>query len=126
MVALAGLNDERALPSLLTALDTDADVWRAIGAVGHLPQSAAELAPRLIRRLADVDHSREWADVSPVALASALAKLDDPAAVPALTEAAQAAVRHEHSRMAEPLPKALASFGPRAAAALDVVRPSLP
>ncbi|MFD3335961.1 HEAT repeat domain-containing protein [Streptomyces sp. NPDC058700] len=123
VVTLAGLKDERALPSLLTALDTDTDAWRALGAVGHLPQCAAELTPRLIRRLADVDHSREWPEVSPATLASALAKLGDPAAVPALTETLQAALRHKQGRTAEPVLKALASFGPRAASALDVVRP---
>ncbi|WP_435060428.1 HEAT repeat domain-containing protein [Streptomyces sp. bgisy060] len=123
VVALAGLGDERALPSLLTALDTDTDAWRAINAVGHLPQCAAELSPRLIRRLADVDHSSEWPDVSPATLASTLAKLQDPAAVPALTDALQAAVRHKQGRHAESVLKALASFGPRAASALDVVCP---
>ncbi|MFD4857709.1 HEAT repeat domain-containing protein [Streptomyces atratus] len=123
VVALAGLGDERALPSLLTALDTDTDAWRAMNAVGHLPQSAAELTPRLIRRLADVDHSREWPDVSPTTLASALAKLGDPVAVPALTAAVQAAVQHKQWPTAEPVLKALASFGTRAASALDTVRP---
>ncbi|MFD8013526.1 HEAT repeat domain-containing protein [Streptomyces sp. NPDC059762] len=123
VVALAALKDERALPSLLVALDTDTDSWRAMGAVGYLPQCAAELTPRLIRRLADVDHSREWPDVSPVTLACALAKLGDPAAVPALAEAVRAAVRHKQWRTAEPVLKALASFGPRAASALDAVSP---
>ncbi|MFE7111421.1 HEAT repeat domain-containing protein [Streptomyces sp. NPDC057575] len=123
VVALAGLGDERALPSLLTALDTDTDVWRAMNVVGHLPQSAAELTPRLVRRLADVDHSRAWPDVSPVTLASALAELGDPAAVPALTETVQAAVRHKQWPTAEPVLKALGSFGTRAASALIVVRP---
>ncbi|MFC9941773.1 HEAT repeat domain-containing protein [Streptomyces pratensis] len=123
VITLAGLKDERALPSLLTALDTDTDAWRALGAVGHLPQCAMELTPRLIRRLTDVDHSQEWPDVSPATLASALAKLGDPAAVPALAETVQAAVRHKQWRTAEPVLKALASFGPRAASALDVVRP---
>ncbi|MGW2282655.1 HEAT repeat domain-containing protein [Streptomyces sp. NPDC001770] len=123
VLALAGLKDERALPSLLTALDTDTDTWRALGAVGDLPQCAVELTPRLVRRLADVDHSQEWPDVSPATLASALAKLGDPAAVPALAEAVQSAVRHKHMRTAETVLKALASFGPRAASALDVVRP---
>jgi hypothetical protein len=123
VVALAGLKDERALPSLLVALDTDTDAWRAMGAVGHLPQCAAELTPRLIRRLANVDHSREWPDLSPTTLASALAKLGDPAAIPALAETVQAAVRHQQGRTAETALKALASFGPRAASALDVVRP---
>lgn len=122
VVALAGLKDERALPSLLTALDTDTDSWRALDAVGHLPQCAVELTPRLIRRLADIDHTREWPDVSPATLASALAQLGDPAAVPALAEAVQASVRHKQWRSAEAVLTALASFGPRAASALDVVR----
>ncbi|WOX19909.1 HEAT repeat domain-containing protein [Streptomyces solicathayae] len=123
VVALAGLGDGRALPSLLTALDTDTDTWLAMNAVGHMPQSAAELTPRLVRRLADVDHSREWPDVSPTALASALAKLGDPAAVPALAETIQAAVRHNQWPTAVPVLNALASFGTRAASALDTVRP---
>ena len=123
VVALARLGDERALRSLLTALDTDTDTWRAMQAVGHLPQSAAELTPRLVRRLTDIDHSREWPDVSAATLASALAKLGDPAAVPALAAAVQAAVRHQQGRAAETVLKALASFGTRAASVLDVVRP---
>ncbi|WP_052499812.1 HEAT repeat domain-containing protein [Streptomyces vietnamensis] len=122
VVALAGLGDERALPSLLTALDTDMDAWRAVNAAGHLPRAAAELTPRLVHRLADVDHSREWPDVGPTALASALAKLGDPAAVPALTDAVQAAVQHKQWSTAVPVLKALASFGTRAASALDTVR----
>ncbi|MFF5639515.1 HEAT repeat domain-containing protein [Streptomyces sp. NPDC012825] len=123
VVALAGLGDERALPSLLVALDTDTDVWRALGAVGHLPQCATQLTPRLIKRLADVDHCGDWPDVSPVTLASALAKLADPAAVPALTNALQAALQREQMHAIEPALKALASFGPRAASALTVIRP---
>jgi hypothetical protein len=122
VVALSQLGDERALPGLLTALDTGVDAWRAVNAAGHLPQGAAELTPRLVRLLADVDHSREWPDVSPTALASALAKLGDPAAVPVLTDTVQAAVRHEQWRTVVPVLKALASFGPRAVSALDTVR----
>ncbi|MFI8515652.1 HEAT repeat domain-containing protein [Streptomyces sp. NPDC085460] len=123
VVTLAGLADERALPSLLVALDTDTDAWRALNAVGHLPQCATELTPRLARRLADVDHSREWPDVSPATLASALAKLGDPAALPALTQTLQAALRHSKGSTAEAVLKALASFGPHAASALDMIRP---
>ncbi|MFE5974330.1 HEAT repeat domain-containing protein [Streptomyces sp. NPDC056460] len=123
VVTLAGLTDARALPSLLVALDTDTDAWRALNAVGHLPQCAAELTPRLARRLADVDHSREWPDVSPATLASALAELGDPAALPALTETLQVALKHQTGSTAESVLKALASFGPRAASALDMVRP---
>ncbi|MFG2645914.1 HEAT repeat domain-containing protein [Streptomyces sp. NPDC048370] len=123
VLALAQLGDERALPGLLTALDTGVDAWRAANAAGHLPQAAAELTPRLVRLLAAVDHSREWPDVSPPALASTLAKLGEPAAVPALADAVQAAVRHKQWRTVEPVLKALASFGTRAASALDTVRP---
>ncbi|MFC9825486.1 HEAT repeat domain-containing protein [Streptomyces erythrochromogenes] len=123
VLALAELGDERALPGLLTALDTGIDAWRAVNAAGHLPRAAAELTPRLIRLLADVDHSREWPDVGPTALASALAALGDAAAVPALTDAVRSAVRHGQWRTAAPVLTALAAFGTRAATALDVVRP---
>ncbi|MFC8492036.1 HEAT repeat domain-containing protein [Streptomyces sp. NPDC057235] len=123
VMALAGLSDERALPSLLLALDTDTDAWRALNAVGHLPQCATQLTPRLIDRLADADHSSHWPDISPATLTSALAKLADPAAVPALTNALQAALQRKQTHAAEPALKALASFGPRAASALNVIRP---
>ncbi|MFE4594124.1 HEAT repeat domain-containing protein [Streptomyces laurentii] len=123
VLALAGLGDERALPGLLTALDTGTDAWRAVNAAGRLPQCAAELAPRLILRLAEADYTREWPVISPPALMSALAKLGDPAAVPALADAVRGAVRHKQTCGAAPALDALASFGTRAAAALDVVRP---
>ncbi len=123
VLALAGLGDDRALPGLLTALDTGTDAWRAVNAAGHLPRAALELAPRLIRLLVDIDHSREWPTVGAPALASALAKLGDPAAVSALTDAVRAAVRHKQWRTAAPVLEALAKFGPHAAPALDTVRP---
>ncbi|MFB6559592.1 HEAT repeat domain-containing protein [Streptomyces sp. NPDC056400] len=123
VLALAHLGDERALPGLLTALDTSIDAWRAVNAAGHLPQAAAELTPRLIRRLADIDHSREWPDVSPTAIASALAALGDQTAVPALTDAVRSAVRHKQWRTAAPILKALSSFGTSAVTALGTVRP---
>ncbi|MFD7978736.1 HEAT repeat domain-containing protein [Streptomyces sp. NPDC059071] len=123
VLALAQLGDERAVPGLLTALDTGTDAWLAVNAAGHLPQAAAELTPRLIRRLADVDFSRAWPDISPTALASALAELGDTAAVPALTAAVSASVRHKQWSGAAHVLEALASFGTEAAFALDVVRP---
>ncbi|MFH8628019.1 HEAT repeat domain-containing protein [Streptomyces vietnamensis] len=123
VLALAGLGDHRALPGLLTALDTGTDAWRAVNAAGHLPQAATELVPRLIRRLADVDHSRDWPDLGAPALASALADLRDPAAVPALTDAVRAAVRHKQWRAAALVLEALTKFGPHAASALDAIRP---
>jgi hypothetical protein len=123
VLALAALGDERALPGLLTALDSDTDVWRAVNTVGRLPQCAAALAPRLVSRLAEADYTREWSAVSPPALMSALADLGDPVAVPALADAVRAAARHKQTCGAAPALHALASFGTRAAAALDVVRP---
>ncbi|MFF3083832.1 HEAT repeat domain-containing protein [Streptomyces nojiriensis] len=122
-LALAELGDERALPGLLTALETGIDAWRAVNAAGRLPRAAAELTPRLIRLLAGIDHSREWPDVSPASLASALAALGDPAAVPALTDALKAAVQRGQWHTAAPILKALASFGTRAVTALETVRP---
>ncbi|MFI0990747.1 HEAT repeat domain-containing protein [Streptomyces exfoliatus] len=123
VVALAGLGDVRALPSLLTALDTGTDAWRAVNVAGHLPQAAAELTPRLIRHLADIDPSLEQPGFGFTALTTALSRLGDPAAVPALTDALRAAVRHEQWHTAQAALKALASFGTRASSALDAVRP---
>ncbi|MER7756857.1 HEAT repeat domain-containing protein [Kitasatospora sp. NPDC097643] len=123
VTALARLGDERALPGLLTALDTDADAWRAVQAAGHLPQAAAELLPRLSRRLADADFSQDWYWSDACALVAALRRLGDPAAVPALTAAVTASVRHEQWRGAAAALDALAHFGTGAASALETVRP---
>lgn len=123
VVTLAGLGDERALPSLLVALDTNTDTWRAVNTAGKLPQAAAELTPRLTRRLAEADHSQKWPTVSPTALASALADLGDPAAMPFLADALQAAGRHKQQATIVATLKALASFGPHAASELGTIRP---
>ncbi|MHA4773003.1 hypothetical protein L1085_000670 [Streptomyces sp. MSC1_001] len=122
-MALASLGDERALPSLLTALDTGTDAWRAVNAAGHLPQAAAELAPRLARHLADADFSGPWHGISAPALASALSALGDPVIVPELTDTVRAAVRHKQWSETAYLLKAIAMFGTRAESALDIVRP---
>ncbi|MEV5546593.1 HEAT repeat domain-containing protein [Streptomyces sp. NPDC052309] len=123
VLALARLGDLRALPSLLTALDDDADAWRALQVVGHLRPAAGELVPRLTRRLADADLSQEGFGTSADALISALAALRDPVAVPRITNAVTAAVRHKNWRTAASALDALASFGAAAASALEVVRP---
>ncbi|MFD8706599.1 HEAT repeat domain-containing protein [Kitasatospora sp. NPDC059648] len=120
VTALAGLGDERALPSLLTALDTGTDDWRALQVAGHLPQAAGELLPRLIRRLADADFSSPWG--SATALMAALNRLGDPAAVPALTTALGTAVEQEQWRTAAVALRALGSIGSGAASALETVR----
>ncbi|MFF2546119.1 HEAT repeat domain-containing protein [Kitasatospora sp. NPDC058063] len=75
VTTLAGLGDERALPGLLTALDTGTDDWRAVQVAGCLPQAAGELLARLIPRLADADFSWPWG--SAAALMAALNRLGD-------------------------------------------------
>ncbi|MGW7447994.1 HEAT repeat domain-containing protein [Kitasatospora sp. NPDC054795] len=121
VTALAGLGDERALPSLLTALDSGTDDWRALQVVGHLPQAAGELVPRVTRRLADADFSWPWG--SATALMAALNRLGDPAAVPALTTALTTAVEQEQWQTAGAALYALGSIGTGAASALEKVRP---
>ncbi|MFJ6378381.1 HEAT repeat domain-containing protein [Kitasatospora sp. NPDC092039] len=121
VTALAGLGDERALPSLLTALDTGTDDWRALQVVGHLPQAAGDLVPRVARRLADADFSWPWG--SATALMAALDGLGDPAAVPALTTALATAVEREQWQTAGAAVRALGSIGTGARPALETVRP---
>ncbi|MFI5569205.1 HEAT repeat domain-containing protein [Streptomyces sp. NPDC051740] len=121
--ALARLDDPRALPGLLTALDTDVDAWRAVQVAGCLRRGADELVPRLCRRLAAVDFSKHGPGFGTGGLTSALAALGDPGAVPAITQAVTAAVRYEQWRSAAAALEALASFGTDAVSALDVVRP---
>ncbi|MGW4897724.1 HEAT repeat domain-containing protein, partial [Kitasatospora sp. NPDC004240] len=123
VTALAHLGDERALPALLTALDTGTDAWRAVQVAGHLPQAAGELLPRLARRLADADFSKDWYWSDACGLVAALRRLGDPAAVPAFTAALIAAVRQEHRRGAAAALDALARFGTDAACALETIRP---
>ncbi|AUY53820.1 HEAT repeat domain-containing protein [Streptomyces sp. CB01881] len=123
VTALARLGDERALPGLLAALDTDADAWRAVQVAGYLPQAAGELLPRMSRRLAEADFSQDWPWSDACALVAALRRLGDPAAVPALTAAVTACVRHEQWRGAAAALHALARFGTGAACALEAVRP---
>ncbi|MFE3875870.1 hypothetical protein ACFXPX_15915 [Kitasatospora sp. NPDC059146] len=121
VTALAGLGDERALPGLLTALDTGVDDWRAVRAAGHLPQAAGELLPRLTRRLADADFSSPWG--SATGLMGALGRLGDPAAVLALVTALSTAVEQEQCRTAAAALRVLGAFGSGAAPALGAVRP---
>lgn len=122
VMALARLGDLRALPCLLTALDSDADAWRAVQVAGRLLPAADQLVPRLRRHLDRVDLSVRWPRMSANALVAALAELGDPAAVPSVTDTVAAAVRHEEWSVAVRALEALAVFGTGAAPALDVVR----
>ncbi|MBQ1116981.1 HEAT repeat domain-containing protein [Streptomyces sp. C3-3] len=121
--ALASLGDLRALDCVLEALDGGTDAWRAVQVAGHLGEAAGDLTPRLSKLLAEVDFSDASQSMSANALVSALRELGDPAAARALASAVTAAVREEQWHTAASALKALASFGPEAAFALDVARP---
>ncbi|MEE1757859.1 HEAT repeat domain-containing protein [Streptomyces sp. SP18BB07] len=120
--ALARLGDTRAVPSLLAALDSDADAWRAIQVAGHLPQAAEELVPRLGDHLRRVDLSQQWTEMSANAILAALAALGDPAAVPRVVDTLDAAVRHEQHGVTQSALQALGAFGPAGVVALDTIR----
>ncbi|MEU1601216.1 HEAT repeat domain-containing protein [Streptomyces sp. NPDC005708] len=120
--ALARLGDARALPSLLAALDSDVDAWRAIQVAGHLPQAADQLVPLLCDHLRRIDLSQQWTEMSANAILSALAALGDPAAVPAVVDTLDAGVRHEQDRVTRSALKTLGAFGPAATGARDTIR----
>ncbi|RPE27146.1 hypothetical protein EDD90_10836 [Streptomyces sp. Ag109_O5-1] len=120
--ALARLGDARALPSLLAALDSDADAWRAIQVAGHLPQAAHELVPRLCDHLRRIDLSRRRTEMSASAILSALAVLGDPAAVVVVADMLGAAVRMGRHNITQSALKTLGGFGPAAAGAQDSIR----
>ncbi|MFH9355418.1 HEAT repeat domain-containing protein [Kitasatospora sp. NPDC017646] len=122
VLALARLGDPRALSCLRTALDGGTDTWRAVHGAMHLGPLAAELVPQLVRLLSAFDLSTPGAGTQYNALLSALAKAADPAAVPAITDALNGAVQRKEWRDAASALKDLASFGPAAAPALEVVR----
>ncbi|MFF0087908.1 HEAT repeat domain-containing protein [Streptomyces canus] len=120
--ALARLGDTRALPSLLAALDSDVDAWRAIQVARHLPQAADELVPRLGDHLRRLDLAQEWTRMSANATLSALAALGNPAAIDAMVEALGTAVRHEQHGVTASALKTLGEFGPAAAGAQETIR----
>ncbi|QHA01987.1 HEAT repeat domain-containing protein [Streptomyces broussonetiae] len=120
--ALARLGDARALPSLLAALDSDVDAWRAIQVVEHLPQAADQLVPRLCDHLRRIDLSHQRTEMSANAILSALAALADPAAVPTAVDTLGAAVRHDQDGVIQSALKALGAFGPAATGARDTIR----
>ncbi|MFI1035946.1 HEAT repeat domain-containing protein [Streptomyces sp. NPDC020951] len=120
--ALARLGDARALPSLLAALDSDVDAWRAIQVAGHLPQAVDQLAPRLCDHLRRIDLSQPRNEMSANAILAALTALGDPAAVPAVADTLDAALRHEQHGVTRSALTTLGAFGPAAADARDTIR----
>ncbi|MFG2039916.1 HEAT repeat domain-containing protein [Dactylosporangium sp. NPDC048998] len=122
VLALARLGDTRALPSLLVALDSGVDALLAIQVAGALPQAAEQLVPRLCDHLRRVDLADQWQETSANANLHALAKLGDPTALTAITEALAAAARHERWSPVCSALEALGALGPAAAPALDAIR----
>jgi hypothetical protein len=120
--ALARLGDTRALPSLLTALDSGVDAWRAIQVAGHLPQAAQQLVPRLDAHLRRLDLSQQWNEMSANAILAALAALGDSAAVPVVVDTLGVAVRDEQHDITRSALNTLAVFGPAAAGARNMIR----
>ncbi|MFD9953426.1 HEAT repeat domain-containing protein [[Kitasatospora] papulosa] len=121
--ALARLGELRALPSVLTGLDEATDAWRAVQVAGHLSGAAGDLTPRLSKLLAEVDFSDPSQSMSAGALVPALGQLAGPMDARALTSAVTATLCHKQWHMAVSALNALASLGPPAACALEVVRP---
>ncbi|MFE1322385.1 HEAT repeat domain-containing protein [Kitasatospora phosalacinea] len=122
VLALAGLGDERALPSLLTALDDGTDAWRAVGAASQLPGAASELAPRLVERLRGFDLGQERTEAEVLSVLAALGELADPAGPGPAAEVLDRAVRGERWPVVRSALGALRRFGPLAAPALPAVR----
>ncbi|MEU4083186.1 HEAT repeat domain-containing protein [Streptomyces aureus] len=122
VMALARLGDPRALPSLLVALDTGVDAWRAVQVAASLPAAAGQLVPRLCRELERFERSPEHADMGVSAVLSALGRLGDASAVPVIAETVTAAMRFVQWPTAAKALNALAAFGPAGAPALGVVR----
>lgn len=120
--ALARQGDTRAVPSLLVALDADADAWRAIQVAGHLPRAADRLVPRLCDHLRRLDLSQQWTAMGASAIMTALTALGGTAAVGVVTETLDAAVRHEQHGLTRSALRALRTFGPTAAGATDMIR----
>ena len=122
VLALARLGDEQAVPSVLAALDSGVDDWRAVQAARFLPMAAGQLVPRLCDHLRRADLAQDRAEMSVSPLLSALAAFRDPAALPVITGTLEAAVHREQWKITSSALAALGAFGPAAAPALTAIR----
>ncbi|MFD7832389.1 hypothetical protein [Kitasatospora sp. NPDC059803] len=122
VLALARLGDERALPSLLAALDGGVDAWRAVQAAKWLPGAAGQLVPSLVERLLGFDLDQQWIETEVNSTLQALGHLGGTAALGAVEEVLDRAVRAEKWGIVCSALAALRQFGPAAAPALPVIR----
>ncbi|WP_406323029.1 HEAT repeat domain-containing protein [Streptomyces sp. NBC_01637] len=121
IMTLADHRDPRALPDLITALDTRVDDWRALYGVGGYPQAAHQLVPLLADGLRDIDPDRPHAPIPVGLYLSCLAELKDPIAIPVITDTLTWAIRHESWGVVASALDKLATFGPAAAPARTIV-----
>lgn len=122
VLALARLGDERALPSLVVALDDGVDAWRAVQVAKWLPGAAGQLVPRLVERLLGFDLDQQWIETEVNATLHALGHLGRTAAVGAVEEVLGRAVRGERWGIVCSALAALRQSGPAAAPVLPVIR----
>ncbi|MFD7596809.1 HEAT repeat domain-containing protein [Kitasatospora sp. NPDC059812] len=122
VLALARLGDERALPSLLVALDGGVDAWRAVQAAKWLPGAAGQLVPGLVERLLGFDLDQQWIETEVNSTLQALGHLGGTAALGAVEEVLDRAVRAEKWGIVCSALAALRQFGPAATPALPVIR----
>ncbi|MEU4161056.1 hypothetical protein [Actinoplanes sp. NPDC026670] len=121
VLTLARLGDERAVPSLVGALDGDVDVWLAVPALGGFPQVADLVVPRLHDRLRRADLSgATWSAAS--GILATLARLGDTTALPLISDTLATAAERENWDLAKSALAALRVFGSAAAPALAEVR----
>ncbi|OLT31875.1 hypothetical protein BJF79_08760 [Actinomadura sp. CNU-125] len=120
--ALARLGDVRAVPSILTALDSGDDAWRAVKVAGTLPQAADQLAPHLCDHLRGLDLTQPAWEMSVHSDLSALAALADGSAISVISETLDMAASHGLWPIACSALEALKAFGSSAAPALPTIR----
>lgn len=120
--ALARLGDGRAVPSIVTALDSGDDAWRAVQVAGTLPQAADQLIPRLCAHLRSLDLTQGLWEMGVRSNLSALAALADDSSIGVIIETLATAVAHEVWSVACSALEALRAFGPSAAPALQTIR----
>ncbi|XRQ08661.1 HEAT repeat domain-containing protein, partial [Actinomadura welshii] len=120
--ALARLGDERAVPSIITALDSGQDAWRAVQVAGALPQAADQLVPRLCDHLGSLDLTQCRWEMSARSDLSVLTALADDSAIGVIIETLATTVAHELWCVACSALEALRALGPSAAPALQTVR----
>lgn len=123
IMSLADHRDSRALPDVLTALETGVDDWRVLYGVGGYPQAAHQLVPLLADGLRRVDPADPHAPIPAGLYLSCLAQLGDAIAVPVITDSLTWALHHECRSVVVDSLEALTAFGTAAASAVALIQP---